>query len=279
MEKPMMERLRSRLDRGDAAWPRTPGESPDDHGAGRPGPAATSRLRRRRIPFNLPRPLQLLTTRSGFLAVAALILTANWLVVGSHTRRLDAATRRWGHTRRVAVARNALPAGNPLSTRNVELRAIPTALLPSGVLDARRFGKGAGYRLRIDVGAGEILTDRHIGRSTSALAAQVPSGSRAIAIPFGAGDAQAVPTLHRGDRVDLLAPASPEDASAVVATGAPVPLGTLVADALVISARRTAGGLPTHAPDVVTVVVPNADAAAVATAITAGRLIVVLRGA
>ncbi|MFN8052515.1 MAG: hypothetical protein U0Q22_13800 [Acidimicrobiales bacterium] len=142
-----------------------------------------------------------------------------WLVAGGltvaafasfQTRsvELDRRLIALGRTRRVAVVLADHAAGDALGAGDVELRSLPVSMLPTGALDA----VPRTARLRSAVAGGEVLVEARLAHHTSALAARVPPGWRALAVPLPAGGLR----LDAGDRVDLLAPGADGVSIAVV---------------------------------------------------------------
>lgn len=99
----------------------------------------------------------------------------------------------------VLVAARDLVAGVPLSAGDLEVRALPEALVPLGVL--RPGDDAVGRLLTGAVRAGETLTDvRLLG---SSLVDGLSAG--AVATPVRVADASAAGLVRPGDRVDVLA--------------------------------------------------------------------------
>lgn len=185
---------------------------------------------------------------------------AHWIVafalaaaaVVGHQRRETALDRReaaLGPTVEVVVLTASHAAGDAVGADDVELRRVPRSLVPDGALTRAPEGQ----RLRVPVHRGEVLVAARLGdAATSALAAAVPDGRRALSVPLADG---ALP-LSPGDEVDLLS-LTAEGTSAVITAAAPV----LVAD------ERSA-----------TVAVPREVAPMVADAVLAGAVTLSLVG-
>lgn len=176
----------------------------------------------------------------------------------SHVLGTAEATRRaWGTTEPVLVVRHDVAAGSTLSARDVELVDVPTGLAPAGALDELPAGAVA----RVDLSAREPLLPRRLaGHDLSALAAALPPGTRAIAIPTEPGTA---PPLDAGDRVDVLVVVAAE-----VAGDGP-PGFAIATDALVVAVDD----------DAVTVAVERDEAPRVAAALGLGAVTLALVGA
>ncbi len=106
----------------------------------------------------------------------------------------------------VLVAARDLAAGVPLAAADLEVRALPEALVPLGVLQPG--DETVGRLLTGAVRAGETLTDvRLLGPSlVDGL------GAGAVATPVRVADAGVVGLVRPGDRVDVLATPATLDA-------------------------------------------------------------------
>lgn len=156
------------------------------------------------------------------LVVVLAVLTAS--AVTGALRRGDAAERRWGDTRPVAVASRRLEAGALLGSADVEVTSWPVAIAPPAALRDAPIGR----RLLAAVEAGEPLTAARVSpEGITGLAAMIPKGARAVAI---AVPAASLP-LRVGDRVDL------------IVTAADGSTATIARDALVIDVAERAIGV------------------------------------
>lgn len=190
-----------------------------------------------------------------------------WLVVGLGALTLGAvvshavdqaeqARAEWGEVRSVLVAARDLAPGEPLRAGDVDLVDRPRAMVPSSALRALPRTATVGATIL----AGEVVVaERLADRPLSELAARVPAGQRAVAVP---ADASAAPPLLVGDRVDVLvalAEATPSGSAAgfVVAT-----------DALVVAVDDTA----------ITVAVPRDVAPRLAASLGQGAVTLALVG-
>lgn len=214
------------------------------------------------------------------LCVAGLA-AATGLTVMSLVAAADDARARWGQTRPVAVATRDLAPGDVVDAGSFEVRELPEAVLPEGVLDGPDGGAvgdsaegtgpdgGAvgdtpvGAVVRHPVLAGEPLVAARIAPDgLTGAAALVPAGWRAVAVPLGAAGA---PPVTTGDLVDVLA-VSPSGAAG---DDGREPAFALVDHALVVDVNDEA----------VTVAVPEADAPRVAWALSNGVVVLALAGA
>ena len=235
--------------------------------------------------------------RRAFVAVAVLVTA---LVVTAQFRAVEAARSRWADTRVVAVARHDLGPGDVIDSGSVELREVAAASVAPAALEELP----AGSVVRHPVAEGEpLVAGRLAPDGLTGLAALVPEGERAVAVPVGPSGR---PPLALGDRVDVLAvtaptallpydplPPPPDDPDAVDGDGAEGDGGEgdgsmgdppeRPAEAL----GPAAGVVPLVdralvvdvSDEVVTVAVPSALAPAVAAAVTQGAVVLTLTGA
>ena len=154
-----------------------------------------------------------------------------------------------GPTTQVAVVVGDHAGGEQLDDADVELRDVPRSAVPADALTAAPHDR----RLRTDVRAGEVLTSgRFAAGGRSEIAAQIPPGRQAIAVPR----TSAALDLRPGDQVALLGLGS-SGASEVI-----------VDDGLVVAATEGA----------TTIAVPLGDVGDMADAVLAGTMTVVLSG-
>ena len=201
--------------------------------------------------------LDSLAERRGVWWAAAVVLAvASAAVVVRATGDADAARRRWGSTRAVAVAVAPIDAGIAIDASAVAVRDVPAGLVPDGALGTVPDGRVA----LAPIVAGEVLVEARLAPAgLSGPAALVPPGWRAIAVPSGAGPGP--PPLAVGDRVDIFA-------TFLAEAGTEPPTVAVAEDALVVAVDDEG----------VTVAVPEVDAARVAFATTAGAVTLALRG-
>ena len=165
------------------------------------------------------------------------------------------AQRRWGEQRTIAVARHRIVIGDVIDADAITTQSWPKGVIPAGAID----GSPVGRTVVAAIEPGEaVLAARLAPSGLSGVAALVPAGWRALAIPVG----PAVVTLTVGDRVDLIAGFDVSKATADQA-----PAFTVAHDALVVAVDERR----------VTVAVRSADAEAVAFAIVAGTVVPALR--
>lgn len=177
--------------------------------------------------------------------VGALWWTAAASVAAVGTLRLGAAERAvaderaaWGTPVVVAVATADLAPGAAVGPADVELAERPAAMVPVGALTSVPIGEV----VTAPVVAGEVLVDARVGTGgLSPVAARVPAGQRAVAVPTAA----AVPPLRVGDLVDVLDGGGVVVAAALVvdvADGA-VTLAVAAADAPALAAAASGGSV------------------------------------
>lgn len=147
-------------------------------------------------------------------AVVVLMALVTGLAVVSLLRSAETARDRWGARRRVAVAQHDLQRGDVVRPESVVIRELPRA----AVADAALGEVPVGRVVREPIAAGEPLVPTRLAPDgLVGLAALVPEGYRAVAVPAGPAG---VPRLHPGDEVDLLAAVPTGDG----VTAEPVPL-------------------------------------------------------
>ena len=168
-------------------------------------------------------------------------------VVGGLTARAEAAAARYGGLREVVVVVRPLAPGDEVSAADVRVERLPRAFVPDGALSEPPTGEtvvAATY-------PGEaLLADRLAGEGRHGVAALLPDGARAVAVPTGVGAL----SLRVGDSVDVLATAL-DGATRVVAD-----------EVTVVDVGDTTA----------TVAVRAVDAPAVATALTQATVTLVL---
>ena len=184
------------------------------------------------------------------------------LVVISLVSSAEAARERWGRARPVAVATRALAPGEVIDGSAAEVRRLPDAAVSPGALAETPVGSV----VRQPVLAGEALVaERLAPEGLTGVAALVPAGHRAVAVPVGP---VAAPPLAIGDLVDVLAVVA-------VAPGEPpaepggAPSFPLVEAAAVVDVGEQS----------ISLAVPAADAPRVAWVLTNGSVVLALSGA
>lgn len=167
--------------------------------------------------------------RQALIAVAALTVAGS---VRSITEAADERRTAWGTATSVVVATADIPAGAVVDARSAEVVEWPQALVPPGAIDE----VPSGERAATAIWAGELVDARRLAPGDlSAVAARLPQGTRAVAVPVEPG---ATPPLEVGDRVDVLVALPAEAAGGgppgfALASAAPV---VAVSDASVVVA-------------------------------------------
>jgi Flp pilus assembly protein CpaB len=193
--------------------------------------------------------------RLWWIVVAAAALTAGWSV-SSAVAGAERSKAAWGTTRAVLVVQRARDAGEQLRAGDVALVQRPLATVPRTALGTLT----RGAVLRAAVVEGEVVVAERLAETKlSAVAARLPAGTRAMAIPIDTGTA---PPLGVGDRVDVLV------ALPVEAAGGGPPGFALADGARVVAVDEAA----------VTVAVPRALAPRVAVALGQGAVSLALVG-
>jgi Flp pilus assembly protein CpaB len=188
--------------------------------------------RRRRLHVGLALRRQ---PRLWWLLTIATAVAVGW-VVSSIVAEAERSRAAWGTSVVVAVATRDIEAGDPITMGDVDLVERPLAVLPDDALDHLPESAVASTA----IAAGEVLvTARLAAAGFTGLAATLPEGSRAVAIPVEVGLA---PPLAAGDRVDVLVALAPD------AAGNGPPGFVVAAGALVVSVDEGAVTVAVQAP-------------------------------
>jgi Flp pilus assembly protein CpaB len=198
--------------------------------------------------------------------LAAAVLAAVLAVtVGREVAAARADQRRWGTARDLVVATRHLDAGDVVTGSAVARASWPLGLVPEDALDQLPVGR----TVTAAIEAGEpLVTSRLAPEGVSGLAARLPPGWRAVAVPVGPARLPLTPR----DTIDLLATFTSQ-ADATGATGAGGASGTaaptfpVATSAQVIEVGERS----------ITVGVREADAARVVFAVAVGVVTPVLR--
>ena len=210
-----------------------------------------------------------------------MVAAGTGLTVVALVRSADQARDRWGATRTVAVARHDLAPGETIDGGSAELRELPEAAVATEALAA----VPVGAVVRQPVAAGEpLLGDRIAPGGLTGVAALVPAGHRAIAIPV---EPLGVPRVVVGDQVDVLAVLAPAPALAAPAADGSEETDPSEVDSLdgLATVGQTAMPVVERAVVVdvadgaVTIAVAERDVPAVATALAYGPVLLTLAGA
>jgi Flp pilus assembly protein CpaB len=189
-----------------------------------------------------------------WLAVGVLAL-ATASVVARLVNRADALADRYGPLRPAVVAARAVERGTELEAADVAVSQVPARFLPEGAVATVEEVRGR--TVVVPLVAGETVMRAHLApEGLAGVAALLPPGTRAVAVPVGAASAPA----RRGDLVDLIATFDPH------AVGDGDPTLVVAADALVVDVGAESA----------TVAVRPDEARAVAFAVTHGSVTVVV---
>lgn len=138
-------------------------------------------------------------------AVAAVVVGST---VSGIVAEAEARARRFGDLRTVPVVARRVEVGDEIGRGDVRVRRLPAALIPPGRLAPDR---GVGRVALVPLLPGEVLLAAKVApEGRAGVAALLPPGRRALAVPTGPG----IPPLAVGDRVDVLATYPPETAAA-----------------------------------------------------------------
>jgi Flp pilus assembly protein CpaB len=163
--------------------------------------------------------------RGALVAAVALLCGA---AVAATVQQAEDARDAWGEATRVLIASEDLDAGTRLTTGNTRVAAHPAPLVADGALT----GVPADARVAAPVLEGEVVrAERLAPAGASPVAARLPAGTRAMAIPVEVGT---TPPLRVGDHVEVLVALSPESSA-----GGP-PGFSLVEDAPVVEVTDAA---------------------------------------
>lgn len=177
-------------------------------------------------------------------------------ITASLAQRAARAQAAWGHTAPVLVVRHDLAPGAPVRAGDVEVVERPVATVPGAALAALPEGAVT----RTAVFAGEVLVRGRLAPGgLRGVAATLPAGTRAVAIPR---DPATAPPLAVGDQVDVLVALPPE------AAGDGPPGFAVAMGALVVAVEEAA----------ITVAVDRAAAPRVAVALGQGAVTLALIG-
>lgn len=170
------------------------------------------------------------------------------VAVAGQVGKAEAQAARYGRLRPVVTAIRAVEAGSVLRAPDVAMRSMPAAFVPQGALASAEAAVGRTVVVPLFPG-GAVVDAQLAPEGLGGLAALLPPGTRAVAVPGGAESV----AVRRGDRVDVLATFDPPPAGQDPTF--PVAEAALVVDV---------------GPEAVAVAVAAADAVRVAYAVAAG---------
>lgn len=179
-------------------------------------------------------------------------------VVSSSVGRATRAAAAWGSERTVWIVRRPVDAGDIIGAIAVRRSRLPRGVVPEGALDGA--SSPVGEATRVALVRGEVVvTARLAGRGAHGVAAMVPPGFRAVAVP----NDDHMPAVRVGDRVDVLVTFDVGDDA-----GAETPSFAVAAGAEVLAVT----------PRAMTLAVRADDAPRVAFALAKGAITVAVRG-
>ncbi|HVF74796.1 MAG TPA: SAF domain-containing protein [Acidimicrobiales bacterium] len=155
--------------------------------------------------------IRLLFARRPWLywAVVAVVCLLVTMAVTAMVRHATASARSLGRLVAVPVAARPLALGAVVGEEDVSWREVPAGVLPGAPVEPSPVGR----TVVVPVLDGEVLlAAKFAPAGLSGVAALLPAGARALAVPVVAAN----PSVQRGDRVDLLADSEVIAADAVV---------------------------------------------------------------
>jgi len=151
---------------------------------------------------------------AAFWTAAGALALLTGLVVARLVGAAQAEADRYGSPRSVAVAVRLVPAGEVVSAGDVEVRRVPAAFVPRGALPSPPVGR----TVVVPLFPGEpVLRAKLAPEGLGGVAALLPRGTRAVAVPTGGASAP----VRRGDVVDVLATFDPATSSTPGSGGGP----------------------------------------------------------
>jgi pilus assembly protein CpaB len=147
--------------------------------------------------------------RSPFAYWAAVVALAAFtaFTVAGQVGRAGVQAARYGGLRPVVVAARSVDAGAVLRAGDVVVRSMPASFLPDG--SRRATGEVVGRTVVVPLFRGSAVLAANLAPDgLEGLAALLPAGARAVAVPTGSASI----ALRRGDRVDVLATFDPPPA-------------------------------------------------------------------
>ena len=162
-------------------------------------------------------------TRSpvGYWLAVILLAAATGLFVARIVGTAETERARFGTRRPVAVAVRGLEVGQVLTGDDVAVHEMPAAFVPTGAAESPV--AVVGRTVVVALFAGEAVLEGHLAPAgLRGLAAHLPPGRRAMAVPVGA----ASPAVRAGDAIDVLATFEGEKTFAVAEAAIVLDVGT-----------------------------------------------------
>lgn len=210
-------------------------------------------------------------TRPALLGAVALVAG---LAAARAVADADATRAAWGPTRRVAVATRDLAPAHPIERGDLAWSELPTGLVPSDAVTTDPIGTVVTERVL----QGEPLRVGRLGpQGAAGLAALVPTGWRAVAVPRD----DRTPAVQVGHTVELWAAAGDPGTDALAEADTGAARGSRHGSAAAGRARRLSerGRVIELADRHLTVAVPASDIAGLGGALVTDSVVVVLAGA
>jgi Flp pilus assembly protein CpaB len=193
------------------------------------------RSRRRRAPWR-----RYVRRRSIHWLLAVLLAVVTAWTVSATVAGAEAARRRWGEERTVVVATRSLEPGTVIAPGDVRQERWPSGVVPEGALDTLPVGLVATDPI---VPGEAVVASRLAPDGLHGLAALLPAGWRAFAVPSGPGALR----VEQGDVVDVLATLEP---AAAGGTGdEPTVLLAGAAEVLAVDEQSVTIAVPADAAD------------------------------
>jgi len=204
----------------------------------------------------------------GLWAGALALAVATGAIVAGDLATLHRRAHQFGSERRVVVAQRDLALGTTVVPGDVTTRRVYSSQVPAGVLDDPK--RALGYTVRVPVVRGAYVADANLAPARRAgLGGVLPEGTRAMRVVVEDGlrppPGSAVDVYATFASDEFGTGSTSRDPATVVASGVPV-LATDGGGAAA-GATRTIG---------VTLLIDEADAAAIAFAATHGRIVLAL---
>jgi len=204
----------------------------------------------------------------GLWVGAATLAVATGAIVAGDLATLHRRARQLGPERRVVVARRDLELGTTLTPGDVTTRRVYASQLPRDVLDDPALALGRAVRVPV-VRDGYVAAANLAPSRRSGLDGVLPEGTRAMRVVIEDGlrppSGSSVDVYATYERDELGTGATARDPATVVASGVPV---------LAIDGAGSAAGSSRTIG--VTLLVDEADASAIAYAVTHGRIVLAL---
>jgi pilus assembly protein CpaB len=136
------------------------------------------------------------------IAIAAYLLANKTLATAARQAELRIESR--FEPRAVVVAAGAIAAQTPLTEALIAEREVPADFIPAGAVTAQEYSQFVGWRPRVALAAGDVITRNLLQAPDDAsLAERLPNGMRAVTVPVDEVSSVAG-LIQPGDLVDVL---------------------------------------------------------------------------